>query len=339
MVIKQLSNLDRENEIIISFNKRIWTVEVNGLDVTNSFKPPLGHNGNWKKVKKIRGKSKNMIRRLTATINQKIPEWAKLSHDQCGRHYQLNQEQLSHLGTTFPSLLSSMNVGKSTMIEKCQAKNNNVSLGEHRIVGGQAAQPGYYPWLVALRLSGSPNPHQCGASLINRCWAITAAHCFPKGNSFENKYTARVGDYHNKATDYDKWQPLESVHESKLKQVIIHRKYNARNAENDLALIELVDCVPSFNQFRAPICLPTATKQHDAGECCHIQGWGKTASDAGQLKEFVQLDRQMAASNSSYERIYSDENPPKLFPTEMQMATNYIETDETCSSFYPKTYK
>ena len=240
---------------------------------------------------------------------------------------------------TFPHLINSINTGKSKFLDTCQAKKNNVDLGESRIVAGQATPPGYYPWLTALRIEHSTNPHQCGASLINRCWLISAAHCFPRGAGNEQKYTARIGDYHNSPADADKWRLLESVHESKLKQVIINRRYNSRNYDNDIALIELEDCVPSFNQFISPICLPTATKQHDAGECCHIHGWGKTAADKQQLQEFLEIDRQNAKSDPSYERIYNENSLPKLFPTELQMATNYIETDETCLEFYPKTYK
>ena len=243
------------------------------------------------------------------------------------------------MAKTFPLLVSSINIGKSTFLDTCQAKNAGIKFGESRIVGGQASPPGYYPWLTSLRLEGTLNPHQCGASLINRCWLISAAHCFPRGARYEQKYTARVGDYHNSPEDDDKWNLLESVHESKLKQVIIYRGYNSQNYENDIALIELEDCVPSFNQFRSPICLPTATKQHDAGECCHIHGWGKTASDNSQLQEFIEKDRELAKSDPTYERIYNDNNLPKLFPTELQMATNYIETDQECQKFYPKTYK
>ena len=68
--------------MIVSFNKRIWTIEINGVDVTDRFKPAVTHAGNWKRVKKVRAQSKTLIRRLTVTINQKIPEWEKLNHDQ-----------------------------------------------------------------------------------------------------------------------------------------------------------------------------------------------------------------------------------------------------------------
>merc|ERR550534_3553014 len=51
-----------------------------------------------------------------------------------------------------------------------------------RIVGGEMAKPGSFPWQVAIRrLDKYANgaPHQCGGSLIGSCWVVTAAHCFP----------------------------------------------------------------------------------------------------------------------------------------------------------------
>jgi len=50
------------------------------------------------------------------------------------------------------------------------------------ILGGREAQPGAYPWQVALIDPLQPNTYTgqfCGGSLIDEEWVLTAAHCVP----------------------------------------------------------------------------------------------------------------------------------------------------------------
>ena len=43
-----------------------------------------------------------------------------------------------------------------------------------RVVGGVEAVPHSWPWMVSLQADGR---HNCGGSLINSQWVLTAAHC------------------------------------------------------------------------------------------------------------------------------------------------------------------
>ena len=45
-----------------------------------------------------------------------------------------------------------------------------------RIVGGEDALFGEFPWQVLIKIAS----HQCGGSIINRRFVVTAAHCVYK---------------------------------------------------------------------------------------------------------------------------------------------------------------
>jgi len=339
-----LNNFNRDNELMIRVNDKEWEIEVNGFPVGKGGKGgdfgPLTHNGSWKKIVRARGKTIKPVRRFSVTQDGRNTEWTRLNHKYCGMNYKLTNSQTQTLASDQPDLFANINIGIDEMQSHCYYKRDGETAVSSRIVGGAPALPGFYPWMVALRLPGTLNVHNCGATLINRCWLVSAAHCFDAHNS-EKHYIARIGDYYNKKGNKNgTFDMVESVHESKLKQVIVHNEYNKDAYMNDIALIQLEECVPTIDQFRAPICLPTSTTQHSAEECCHIHGWGQLASDEAQLKKFLLLDKKLSNEDANYRRVFPGYPDKKyhLYPDELQFAINFINSDEQCRKEHPTIY-
>ena len=45
---------------------------------------------------------------------------------------------------------------------------------QNRIIGGEEAQPHSWPWQCSFQVD---EEHDCGCSIVNRDWVVTAAHC------------------------------------------------------------------------------------------------------------------------------------------------------------------
>ncbi|XP_038123519.1 suppressor of tumorigenicity 14 protein homolog [Cyprinodon tularosa] len=136
-----------------------------------------------------------------------------------------------------------------------------------RIIGGQNADSGEWPWQVSLHFRTSG--HACGASIISDRWLLSAAHCFKF--SHEHGLQANWITYSGLQSQYEP----EKAQMRKVKRIILHPSYDQVTSDYDIALLKLSEPL-EFSNTVQPICLPASSHVFPPGMTCSITGWGVT---------------------------------------------------------------
>lgn len=150
----------------------------------------------------------------------------------------------------------------------CGCPNSkNVTSFIPRIIGGQAAPPYIYPWMVILTDRHRTDPF-CTGFIISSKFILTAAHCLNNRKLDRVQILSKIHDLRNfrgDRHDVDKW--------------IVHSDYRINDTRhlNDIALIQIRN---SFSNELQPCCLPEKQSKEypKAKRKAIISGWGKVTS-------------------------------------------------------------
>ncbi|KAJ2940450.1 hypothetical protein O0L34_g133 [Tuta absoluta] len=140
-----------------------------------------------------------------------------------------------------------------------------------RIVGGTDSLPAEFPWAASIWRQGT---HQCGATVLNDRWLLTAGHCVCSvfDEFFKSKQLTVVVGY----TDISTTDANEAV-----AKILPHPDYRCNKKSHDVALLKTVRQLKWTSDLR-PACLPQQQAPDFSGSVATVAGWGFTHEDRGK---------------------------------------------------------
>ncbi|XP_060651551.1 uncharacterized protein LOC132788237 [Drosophila nasuta] len=160
---------------------------------------------------------------------------------------------------------------------------------QQRIQKGKDAHKGQFPYIVSLAISKKNRITECGGSIIDNNWILTAAHCTHNADWVEIFYGST------------KYEQGEFSHVVGSDNIIEHENYDmATTHVNDIALIR----TPRVEYSELVNKVSLADRDNDyVGAWAIASGWGK--NEYGRKQENLQfIDLQIHSKMNCWNYIY-----------------------------------
>ncbi|XP_041919299.1 transmembrane protease serine 2-like isoform X1 [Alosa sapidissima] len=186
-----------------------------------------------------------------------------------------------------------------TVTLRCIACGSKPSLSSDRVVGGQEAAAGAWPWQVMLM--DNVTSTACGGAIIAPYWILTAAQCAQRSL---DPSSWRVYDRIHGRMDY-MFLPFKTV-----AHVVTFPDYDSKTHNNDISLMKLHDPFQISDSLR-PICLPNVDMEFTPPQPSWIVGFGRTSEGGAAASKLMEaqvslISRAKCNSPEVYDGKISD---------------------------------
>lgn len=175
-----------------------------------------------------------------------------------------------------------------------------------RIIGGNQALAGEYPWMVALAQADVADNHDaffCGGSLIHPYWILTASHCVIGSKPEDLEVILNSTNLDNPA----------GAQRIAVAEIVMAPKYNDFTLDSDFALLRLAQ---PANANLTPIPLIDTAALALPGTLATVTGWGDTTNGEGEYPARLQevqlpiVDLAVANATTAYDGTLTENMLP-----------------------------